>query len=41
MPGAKSLFDDFVAIHLMQTMNIHLSVCLPHPVPVDLRSPPC
>ncbi|KAH6847425.1 hypothetical protein B0I37DRAFT_144785 [Chaetomium sp. MPI-CAGE-AT-0009] len=24
-PGAKSLFDDFVAIHLMQTMNIHLS----------------
>ena len=29
-PGAKSLFDDFVAIHLMQTMNIHLSVCLHH-----------
>lgn len=28
-PGAKSLYDDFVAIHLMQTMNIHLSVCFP------------
>jgi hypothetical protein len=27
-PGSKSLFDDFVAIHLMQTMNIHLSVRL-------------
>ncbi|KAK4156065.1 hypothetical protein C8A00DRAFT_31115 [Chaetomidium leptoderma] len=25
VPGSKSLFDDFVAIHLMQTMNIHLS----------------
>ncbi len=24
-PGSKSLFDDFVAIHLMQTLNIHLS----------------
>ncbi|KAK3349047.1 hypothetical protein B0T25DRAFT_458687 [Lasiosphaeria hispida] len=24
-PAAKSLYDDFVAIHLMQTMNIHLS----------------
>lgn len=24
-PGSKSLFDDFVAIHLQQTMNIHLS----------------
>jgi len=30
-PGSKSLFDDFVAIHLVQTMNIHLSVSLyPH-----------
>lgn len=25
-PGSKSLFDDFVAIHLVQTLNIHLSV---------------
>lgn len=25
-PGSVSLFDDFVAIHLMQTLNIHLSV---------------
>lgn len=24
-PGSVSLFDDFVAIHLMQTLNIHLS----------------
>lgn len=24
-PASKSLFDDFVSIHLMQTLNIHLS----------------
>jgi len=25
-PAAKSLYDDFVIIHLQQTLNIHLTV---------------
>jgi tyrosinase len=29
VPGSKSLYDDFVFVHLNQTVTIHLTVRLP------------
>ena len=29
IPAAHSLYDDFVAVHLNQTMNIHVTVLAP------------
>ena len=29
VPGAKSRYDDFVAVHMMQTIEIHATVRLP------------
>ena len=27
IPGAKSRYDDFVVVHMNQTLNIHGTVC--------------
>jgi tyrosinase len=36
-PGAKSRYDDFVVVHMNQTLNIHGTVSFSRPTP-DTRS---
>lgn len=33
LPAVKSLYDDFLAVHVLQTANIHNTVRLSLPVP--------
>lgn len=39
VPGSKSLYDDFIAVHLNQTLFIHLTVSSPIHPPVSEYMP--